>query len=451
MLITEASQVLDALLMSSSALSQLARFLARITLLTSLWRLVKKLSLPAEGWYYLGILVFLAGGAMTRQINLLMLLFGMLAGPLLLNLWCVATMLGRVSIRRQAPEAIVAGDPLVVQIEASNNSRFFGVWVVVVEDRVVRQGSVLKSTRFRPSVLLTHIPAGRSRTGTYRGTLLLRGRYVLGPLRMSTRFPFGLIQCTEQLPQTGELLVYPQLGRLTPAWQRLWRQAMQERVPRPSPRRGPVEGEFHGLRPWQAGDSRRWIHWRTTARQGELMVRQFEQPQQRDLALLVDLWEPLRPDASDREAVERAVSFAATLIADLCRTGGSQIVLGVTACPPAVSDPVVLAGWASQAFLQEALAVLATATATDQERRLEDLLESSFQQIAPSLRVVLVTTRPVDEDLSEQVDPADLGFPAGVSTLPEMPSNTPAADLLARAVVVDAGSRRLEDYFVVPQ
>ena len=84
------------------------------------------------------------------------------------------------------------------------------------------------------------------------------------------------------------------------------------------------------------------------------MVRQFEQPRNRDVAVLVDLWQPERPGPRQPENVERAVSFAATLVAELCRKGGSDVYL-------VMADPVLRlsGGPASAALLQEMMERLA--------------------------------------------------------------------------------------------
>src|SRR5262249_49364986 len=55
------------------------------------------------------------------------------------------------------------------------------------------------------------------------------------------------------------------------------------------PRRHPTaQAEFHGLRAFRSGDSPRWIHWRTSARCGELMVREFEDVPPDHLVLVVE-------------------------------------------------------------------------------------------------------------------------------------------------------------------
>ena len=67
---------------------------------------------------------------------------------------------------------------------------------------------------------------------------------------------------------------------------------------------------FHALRDYVPGDDRRNVHWRTTARVGRLMVRQFEETRRAHLLLILDL----DPDAwADDQEFERGVSAAASL------------------------------------------------------------------------------------------------------------------------------------------
>ena len=176
-------------------------------------------------------------------------------------------------------------------------------------------------------MLFPYVPAGQSRKGAYRGRLVERGRYQFGPVRLSTRFPFGLFSRTITVGESETLIVLPRLGRLTEGWaaRRLEAFAGADRRRR---RAGP-EGDFYGVREWRSGDGRRLIHWRSSARLGKLVVRQFERPRSRDVAVVLDLWQPEPPAAEHLENVELAVSFAATVLADLCRKGGSNVYLAL--------------------------------------------------------------------------------------------------------------------------
>ena len=128
------------------------------------------------------------------------------------------------------------------------------------------------------------------------------------------------------------------------------------------------------------------------------MVLQFEQPRNRDVALLLDLWQPPRPAPADRENVELAVSFAATVLADLCRKGDSNVYLSTFGVRARCSG-----GPASAALLQELMERLAVIEGQHRDG-LAALLDATFARLESAAELVLVTTRPVDPG-----DPARLG------------------------------------------
>ncbi|MEE9601950.1 MAG: DUF58 domain-containing protein [Thermoguttaceae bacterium] len=341
-----------------------------------------------EGWYYIVVLALVFGGAMLREVNLLLMLAAMLVGPLLLSWRAVVVTLRNIEVRRKVPRDVCAGDLLVGNILLVNNRRHVGSWALVVEEQIRRENGKTRQKALRPCVLFPYLPAGQERRGTYRGRLNRRGRYRLGPLRLSTRFPFGLLRRTITIGDIDTLLVFPHLGRLSKAWAARHRESfsgMHRREQRPGP-----EGDFHSLREWREGDSRRLIHARSSARTDKLMVRQFEQPRNRDLAVLLDLWQPKKPTADNLENVELAVSFAATVLADLCRKGGSNILLGTRQ-----AEPECTAGPASEALLRDLMCRLAEVEAQSTDR-LDEMLDRLLGRIASGSEVVLVSTRPLD-------------------------------------------------------
>jgi uncharacterized protein (DUF58 family) len=341
-----------------------------------------------EGWYYLLVLGIVFVGAMARDVNLLLILSGLLIGPLVFSWRMVGRTLRGLSVQRKVPQSVCAGDLLVAAVTLTNTRRRLGSWAVVVDERIERETHRGREEPIRPSVLFPYVPAGESRKAVYRGRLPRRGRYRLGPLRVSTRFPFGLLCRTITVGQTDTLMVYPRLGRLTQHWAARHRESLastQRRQWRPGP-----EGDFYGVRQWRAGDSRRWIHWRSSARLGELVVRQFEQPRSHDVAVLVELWQPARPAPQHLDNVELAVSFAATLVAELCRQGGGNLLLGTTGTPPQC-----IGGPASAALLQDAMQHLALAEAQTTDR-LPELIERALGEIESGTEIVLLSSRPAD-------------------------------------------------------
>lgn len=385
-----------------------------------------KTALCREGWVYLGLLVLISLLALLRGVNLLFVLAGMLVGPLLLS-WRLAALASRgVELRRRLPRAICAGDLLVVELEVSNTRRRLGSWALVVEDEIRRDGAAPGQPALRPQVFVGYVAAGRSCDSVYRGRLPRRGRYRFGPLRLSTRFPFGLVRRSVVVDRHDTLFVYPRLGRLTRRWRVRHREAF-EGSQRRERRYGRMSGDFYGVREWHHGDSRRWIHWRSSARHGTLVVRQFERFRSRDVALLVDLWQPAQPTTDDLDNVELAVSFAATVAADLCRRGSGDLAIGVAGRPAQW-----LAGPASGLLQEEVMQHLAVVEATSEDG-LPGLLADALRRIEPDSEVVLVTTRAVD--LRDAASRAGLQASAAWRSL------------AGRVRLVNAGDDRLAEYF----
>ncbi|MEE8452522.1 MAG: DUF58 domain-containing protein [Thermoguttaceae bacterium] len=357
-----------------------------------------RITISLEGWYYLLMLAMVCVGAVVGGVNLLLVLAGMLAGPLLFGWWAVSVALRGLQPRRKVPHGVCAGDLLVVNVRLTNTRRKRGCWAVVVEEQIRRTAAAAET--LRPRVLFSYVPAGESRDAAYRGRLERRGCYELGPLRLSTRFPFGLFCRTTTVGGTDTLTVFPRLGRLTRVWAARHREALTGTHRRE--RRHGNEGDFFGVRQWRSGDSRRQIHWRSTARTGQLVVCQLEQPRNRDVVVLVDLRSPEQPGLNDAEHVELAVSFAATVVADLCRKVVGNIYLGTTADPTRL-----LHGPASAALMREMLDMLAVVEPGSDDRW-DELTDQVRSRIDRGTEIVLVGTRKADP-----ADVAQLGSLSG--------------------------------------
>ena len=117
------------------------------------------------------------------------------------------------------------------------------------------------------------------------------GKYRFRDLDVGTRSPFGLVEHRVTIALADQIVVYPTIGRLTRRWFQMQRQATENRRGQRHDRSA-QQVEYHGLRDYRSGDSPRWIHWRTSARRGELMVKEFEQQNEQDLAILIDPWLP---------------------------------------------------------------------------------------------------------------------------------------------------------------
>lgn len=324
-----------------------------------------------EGWYYVGVLAFIVGGAILRNVNLLVVLAGMMIAPLLLNWRMVMASLRGLEVRRRAPSRISAGAPFSIDLEVANHRRYLTSRLVVFEDRITAHQPMPGEASTKTEAVLPEIPPLQISTGSYRVVIPRRGHYTLGPLRVSTRFPLGLVKANVEIDSKQELLVTPFLGRLLPNWQQILfapTHGDQER----HPQQGTSEGDYFGLRPWQMGDSRRWIHWRTTAKIGVLTVRQFERRRSQDLAIVLDPYLPENATDTDRANLELAISLTATIVADLSMRGHARLLLAI-----ASETPELVIGNCSQPFAREVHDILAKLPSTKRPA-----LSDAMQQLA---------------------------------------------------------------------
>lgn len=366
--------------------------------------------LTHEGWYYLAVLAFIIGGAVLRSVNLLVILAGTMIAPLLFNWRLVMASLMGLVVRRKLPEQILAGQPLTVEITVENARWWMSSWLLRVEDRVERLESKIKrpqsrgprrltsslsprllrhTASSRAETLIPHVPALAQATSAYRITLHRRGRYRFGPLRVSTRFPLGLVRGQMTLPERDEVIVSPRLGRLLAPWSSLL-EAEQVGDQRRHPQRGISEGDYYGLRPWQSGDSLRWIHWRTTAKLARPIVRQYERRSSRDVALVLDSWVPTRPTEREEGLVELAISLAASAIDDIARRSHSRLTVAIAGEDQCYSGP------ASNLFCDELLARLAELDPVN-DSALGKLLGQALETAPRGARLVVISSRAAND------------------------------------------------------
>jgi uncharacterized protein (DUF58 family) len=308
-----------------------------------------------------------------RNINLLLLLGYLLAAVPLLNALAADRPLRGLRVRRRIMQPIYAGLPCAVSIQiAPTKGACLGV----------RVGDV------GPTHMLSWFVDRLERDGqSFRGQVVLsrRGRYRWGPVSASSGYPFGLVYRRKELTPAEEVIVLPRLGRLHHGLFRrlLWNAASSADRRWRRPRRHAAAQElFHGLRPFRSGDNPRSVHWRTSARRGEWMVREFEDIPGENLLLVFD---PAVCADDGPDAFEAAVSLAATIAAEWRGDRSGRLIAVV-----ADEDPVLLDGPAGSAHVRRVLERLAVVEPAWSDATSAALLERLTA--VPSAAVVVVGT-----------------------------------------------------------
>ncbi|WP_182526344.1 DUF58 domain-containing protein [Nocardioides dongkuii] len=214
-------------------------------------------------------------------------------------------------VRTVAPQLVAAGQPARVNLTLTNEGRTPN-GVLLLEDHVPY---VLGT---RPRFVLEGIGHGWKRHVSYQVRSDVRGRYEIGPMSVRVSDPFGLVELGRAFRTTVPLIVTPRT------------------VPLPGI---PLGGAWNGsgdnrpkafaagsaedvtVREYRRGDDLRRVHWRSSARVGELMVRREEQPWQSRATLFLDNRLRAHRGQGIASSLEAAVSAAASIAVHLTRRG----------------------------------------------------------------------------------------------------------------------------------
>ncbi|WP_018785272.1 DUF58 domain-containing protein [Micromonospora sp. CNB394] len=213
--------------------------------------------------------------------------------------------------RSLEPHRVPVGASSRVVLRLQNLSRL-PTGTLLLEDRLpYALGS-------RPRVVLERLGAHQASSVAYTVRADVRGRYEVGPLVIRLTDPFGLCELTRSFPSTDHLTVIPQV------------------TPLPSVR---LPGEYAGsgdsrarsvavhgeddaaTREYRMGDDLRRVHWKSTARTGELMVRREEQPWESRATVLLDTRAAGHRGEGPAASFEWAVSAAASIAVHLRQAG----------------------------------------------------------------------------------------------------------------------------------
>ena len=141
-----------------------------------------------------------------------------------------------------------------------------------------------------------------------------RGIVTVGPVLAVQRDPVGLLQRERSLTTPQDIHIHPRTLRLGTVLHGVLRDiegAVTQDL-------SSSDVAFHALRDYVPGDDRRNVHWRTTARTGRLMVRQFEETRRSSLLVLLST---RQEDYAGEEDFETAVSIACSLAMDAIQDG----------------------------------------------------------------------------------------------------------------------------------
>jgi len=236
----------------------------------------------------------------------------LLVGLPLLSAAVVARTRYRLSCsRRLDPVRVAAGRAAQVVLRLENVSRL-PTGLLLVEDGLPYQ------LGRRPRFVLDRLGASEAREVSYPVRADARGRYPVGPLTVRLADPFGMVELTRAFQSVDQLTVTPPVTPLPPV--RLGGEWVGGGE---SPTRAvAAHGEDDAAtREYRQGDDLRKVHWRSTARVGELMVRREEQPWRSRAVVLLDTRVTAHRGEGPGSSFEWAVGAAASVATHLGHAG----------------------------------------------------------------------------------------------------------------------------------
>ena len=241
--------------------------------------------------------------AINTGNNLLYLLLGGVLGFIAVSGWLSEQMLRGAVVRRRIPRGVTVAVPARITYEVHNRKqRLPSLALEISEPSLPGQHAYI-----------TEVEAGGTARGRIEVVFHRRGVIPLNELTLGTSFPFGFFHKSRDIALPGSVLVWP-------------RHDLRLREPRPAGRQarlkgralastGGGRGEYRGLRDYRPGDDPRDVHWPSSARRREPIVREYERDDADELWICLDL------QTVDAPLGERTVEIAASLAAAAAATG----------------------------------------------------------------------------------------------------------------------------------
>jgi uncharacterized protein (DUF58 family) len=259
----------------------------------------RSIRFTSEGTRFLLFTLGIGLAAINTGNNLFYLLLAMMLSLIVVSGLLSEYCLRRLEFHRHVPDLIMANEPATLTISVTNRNRHLPSFSLrmrdVVEGQEVDRGLAIHVLPPQSSKLLSY-----PLLGTKRGWIRFDGIVV------QTLFPFGLFLKKGRYSVEAHLLVSPPIKPLA---LRFVDELVNEGQGAALTRRGDGS-QLYNLRLYQPGDDSRAIHWVTTARTSQLIVRETEAEDQRRITVVLSTVAPVECEP----LFERSVTFVASLL-----------------------------------------------------------------------------------------------------------------------------------------
>lgn len=273
-------------------------------------RALNALTLRGRGLVAVG-LGLAVGATLSGQRDLLRVAILLVALPVISLIVAHRTGFRLGATRAVSPARIPVGTDATVDLTVRNVGRGRTSTLLLADQVPADLGADAR-------VVLDRVEPGGARTARYSLQAQRRGRFTVGPLRVTAVDPFGLVRVTRAFRTGDPVLVIPAVVPLDSAALRA------DHLGRGDGSTATLSARGHDdvvPRDYRTGDDLRRIHWRATARTGDLMVRREEQPWTHHASVIVDLRAERHAGTGPTSSLEAALSATASIAVHLLRRG----------------------------------------------------------------------------------------------------------------------------------
>lgn len=258
-----------------------------------------------EGWIFLGTVAVVAFAAINTNNNLLYMVLSALLAVMMLAAVLATQNFRQLVVEARLPTRLHAGTSAPVTIAVRNEKYVFPSFSLHIErvaDAAVRL----------PRTFLPFVAARATEVRVLDTPFVKRGRYGIRQLKLHSRFPFGFFNKSVQVQVQGDCLCYPEILPLD----ELHTSVLDLLGTSPQTSRGSGY-DLHAIRGYFPSDPIRHVHWKASAKTGNLMTREFAADESRRVRLMFDRYS----STADHEAFESLVSQAASMAYYLVQEG----------------------------------------------------------------------------------------------------------------------------------
>lgn len=270
----------------------------------------RSLRFTKEGGYFLVIVFALGITAINTGINLIYLLFAMCLSFIIVSGILSEYTLRGMRCHRELPYETYPDDFFPVTLTLSNNKKRWPSFSVWLEHGVEGEAEPQK---FYFHKIMPH--AKEKKTGMWR--LEKRGINRFREMKLSTRFPFGFFEKSTPLGKTDTVIIYPRIHTVVPP-----SQGSTGGDQASLPQRGKGD-EVFDFRKFSTGDDFKRIHWKTSAKLDEWMLKETQATLEPAVTIVFNNFIPeeKKKDPAMLDRFEQAVSYTASLVHSLAERG----------------------------------------------------------------------------------------------------------------------------------